>query len=159
MTTNSCKQQEIPTSDTQIVVDSTTIANITKEVNLVTEEDDTTCIEVITDTLCSGWISPQVVLETPPQSIPVNQDDTASTLKPSTAMPVKITKPAPKQPETVKVQKKQAVLHIYIIEKGDTFYSIARKLKVDVKKLREFNPGMYKILNPGDEIRYWKTEQ
>lgn len=155
---NSCKQQEIPTSDTQIVVDSTTIANITKEVNLVIE-DDTTCVEIITDTLCNDWISPQVVLETPPQSIPVNQDDTVSTLKPSTTLPVKITKPAPKQPETVKVQKKQAVLHIYIIEKGDTFYSIARKLKVDVKRLREFNPGMYKVLNPGDEIRYWKTEQ
>ena len=121
---------------------------------------------VTTDTLCSDWVSPQTILETPPQSTPVKhvKDDTAAVVvKPTTsvvkvALPVKITKPAP----TVKVQKKQvaqAVLHIYIIEKGDTFYSIARKLKIDVKKLREFNPGMYKILNPGDEIRYWKTYQ
>jgi len=168
--TNSCKQQEIPTSNTQIAVDSATIANITKEVNLVTEEEDTTCVDVspivTTDTLCSDWVSPQTILETPPQSTPVKhvKDDTAAVVvKPTTsvvkvALPVKITKPAP----TVKVQKKQvaqAVLHIYIIEKGDTFYSIARKLKIDVKKLREFNPGMYKILNPGDEIRYWKTYQ
>jgi LysM repeat protein len=171
LTTNSCKQQEIPTSDTQIAVDSATIANITKEVNLVTEEEDTTCVDVspivTTDTLCSDWVSPQTILETPPQSTPVKhvKDDTAAVVaKPTTSVvkAVKITKPAPKQPETVKVQKKQAaqaVLHIYIIEKGDTFYSIARKLKIDVKKLREFNPGMYKILNPGDEIRYWKTYQ
>lgn len=138
--------------------------------SLLTEED-TTCVDVspivTTDTLCSDWVSPQTILETPPQSTPVKhvKDDTAAVVvKPTTsvvkvALPVKITKPAPKQPETVKVQKKQAILHIYIIEKGDTFYSIARKLKIDVKKLREFNPGMYKILNPGDEIRYWKTDQ
>jgi LysM repeat protein len=167
LTTNSCKQQEIPTSDTQIAVDSATIANITKEVNLVTEEEDTTCVDVspivTTDTLCSDWVSPQTILETPPQSTPVKhvKDDTAAVVvKPTTsvvkvALPVKITK----QPKVQKKQAAQAVLHIYIIEKGDTFYSIARKLKIDVKKLREFNPGMYKILNPGDEIRYWKTYQ
>lgn len=151
--------------------------------NLVTEED-TTCVDTSlavnaaqayletdfkakADTLCNGWISPQVMLETPPQSTPINhvKDDTAYDTINSTAsvvkaaLPVKITKPALKQPKVQKKQAAQATLHIYIIEKGDTFYSIARKLKIDVKKLREFNPGMYKILNPGDEIRYWKTEQ
>lgn len=141
--------------------------------NLVTEEEDTTCVDVspivTTDTLCSDWVSPQTILETPPQSTPVKhvKDDTATiVIKPTTsttsvvkvALPVKITKPAEK-PKVQKKQVAQAVLHIYIIEKGDTFYSIARKLKIDVKKLREFNPGMYKILNPGDEIRYWKTYQ
>ena len=140
--------------------------------NLVTEEEDTLCIDVepvIVDTLCSGWVPAQVVLETQPikESQPVKHvKDDVSTSSASSAvkavLPVKITKPALKQAEKPKVQKKQsaqATLHIYIVEKGDTFYSISRKLKIDVKRLREFNPGMYKVLSPGSEIRYWKTDQ
>lgn len=163
MTTSCSQQQEIPTTEA-IVVDSATIANIIKEVNLVTEEEDTTCIDVtpaIIDTLCSGWI------DTVPRPTPVKhvKDDVSTSIITSSVkatLPVKITKSAPKQAEKPKVQKKQAAqatLHIYIVEKGDTFYSIARKLNVDVKRLREFNPGMYKVLEPGNEIRYWKTIQ
>lgn len=152
--------------------------------NLVTEEEDTTCNQqaatraemvtqmqtILTDTLCNDWVvSPQPVLEThpikEPQSVKHVKDDistpnTSSVVK--AALPTKITKPASKQAEKPKVQKKQAAqatLHIYIVEKGDTFYSISRKLKIDVKRLREFNPGMYKVLTPGYEIRYWKTDQ
>ena len=136
--------------------------------NLVTEED-TTCNEQVqlqtvpADTLCSSWVPTQVMLETQPVKH-VKDDVSTFVITPpvKVALPVKITKPAPKQAEKPKVQKKQvaqAILHIYIVEKGDTFYSIARKLKIDVKKLREFNPGMYKVLVPGSEIRYWKTDQ
>lgn len=130
--------------------------------NLVTEED-TLCVDiesVIVDTLCNDWA---VIVDTPSQLTPVKHvKDNVSTSSVKSALPTKITKPAPKQAEKPKVQKKQAAqatLHIYVVEKGDTFYSIARKLKVDVKRLREFNPGMYKVLTPGSEIRYWKTDQ
>lgn len=130
--------------------------------NLVTEED-TLCVDVepvIADTLCNDWA---VMVDTPSQLTPVKHvKDDVSTSSVKSALPTKITKPALKQAEKPKVQKKQAAqatLHIYVVEKGDTFYSIARKLKVDVKRLREFNPGMYKVLTPGSEIRYWKTDQ
>lgn len=138
--------------------------------NLVTEED-TICDEhsntraemvaqmqnILADTLCNDWVvSPQPVLETQP--VKHVKDDVST----SSTSPTKITKLAPKPAEKPKVQKKQAAqatLHIYVVEKGDTFYSISRKLKIDVKRLREFNPGMYKVLTPGYEIRYWKTDQ
>ena len=134
--------------------------------NLVTEEEDTTCDtraemiaqmqNILADTSCNPA---QIVLETQPikETQPVKhvKDDVSTPI----ALPTKITKPAPKPAEKPKVQKKQATLHIYVVEKGDTFYSISRKLKVDVKRLREFNPGMYKVLSPGSEIRYWKTDQ
>ncbi len=134
--------------------------------NLVTEED-TLCVDiesVIVDTLCNDWA---VIVDTPSQLTPVKhvKDDVSIPIAASSvksASPTKITKPASKQAEKPKVQKKQAAqatLHIYVVEKGDTFYSISRKLKVDVKRLREFNPGMYKVLTPGYEIRYWKTDQ
>jgi len=137
-------------------------------VNLVTEED-TTCNDVapvIVDTLCSSWVPAQVVLETypikEPQPVKHVKDDVSTpttTHSVKVALPTKITKPALKSAEKPKVQKKQAALHIYVVEKGDTFYSISRKLKIDVKRLREFNPGMYKVLTPGYGIRYWKTDQ
>lgn len=130
--------------------------------NLVTEED-TLCVDVepvIADTLCNDWA---VMVDTPSQLAPVKHvKDNVSTSSVKTILPTKITKPALKQAEKPKVQKKQAAqatLHIYVVEKGDTFYSISRKLKIDVKRLREFNPGMYKVLTPGYEIRYWKTDQ
>lgn len=130
--------------------------------NLVTEED-TLCVDVepvIADTLCNDWA---VMVDTPSQLAPVKHvKDDVSTSSVKSALPTKITKPALKQAEKPKVQKKQAAqatLHIYVVEKGDTFYSISRKLKIDVKRLREFNPGMYKVLTPGYEIRYWKTDQ
>ncbi len=134
--------------------------------NLVTEED-TLCVDiesVIVDTLCNDWA---VIVDTPSQLTPVKhvKDDVSIPIAASSvksALPTKITKPASKQAEKPKVQKKQAAqatLHIYVVEKGDTFYSISRKLKIDVKRLREFNPGMYKVLTPGYEIRYWKTDQ
>lgn len=130
--------------------------------NLVTEED-TLCVDVepvIADTLCNDWA---VMVDTPSQLAPVKHvKDNVSTSSVKTILPTKITKPALKQAEKPKVQKKQAAqatLHIYVVEKGDTFYSISRKLKIDVKRLREFNPGMYKVLTPGSEIRYWKTDQ
>lgn len=137
--------------------------------NLVTEEEDTTCDtraemiaqmqNILADTSCNPT---QTVLETQPIKEPQPVKHVKDDVSTSIASPTKITKPASKQAEKPKVQKKQAAqatLHIYVVEKGDTFYSISRKLKVDVKRLREFNPGMYKVLTPGYEIRYWKTDQ
>lgn len=85
--------------------------------------------------------------------------DTVCTVKTPKVEPlikpeVKETKVAPK--------KNVSTSHTYIVQKGDTKYSISKKLNSSVEKLIISNPNWKQknfVLTPGQTVYYWKTEK
>lgn len=76
--------------------------------------------------------------------------------------------PKPKEKEKVEVKTKPepkanvSTSHTYIVQKGDTKYSISKRLAYPIEKLVISNPIWNKkgfVLTPGQTVYYWKTEK
>ena len=77
----------------------------------------------------------------------------------------KVTSPKKVEVVTKTTPKKVApksTSHVYVVQKGDTKYSISKKLDFSIQKLETSNPKLKNksyVISPGEHLYYWKTEK
>ena len=118
--------------------------------------DDATVAEeniLVTDTL-----ETDTVKSTNPAPPTTASWDTVCTVKTPKVEP--LIKPEVKE-TNIAPKKSVSTSHTYIVQKGDTKYSISKRLNYPIEKLVISNPNWKKkdfVLSPGQTVYYWKIE-